>query len=108
MIKRSKYWIWFGIEMGLKGSRSFSPILRAVQIQIKILKKDLDPGFSNPLARSSNSLGRTLVYKSEGNKENQLKTHTQLGQDVLFFSIPCGCGQGMRLLYLLWMSNSEK
>ena len=55
-IEKVKIRIWIWIEIGRKGSRSFGPILRAVQIQIKILKKDLDPGFSDPLVRSSNSL----------------------------------------------------
>ena len=56
------YSVWKELDLGSgsgtgrKGSRSFSPILRAVQIQIKILKKDLDPGFSDPFVRSSNSL----------------------------------------------------
>ena len=46
--------IW--IEIGIKVSRSFCQILKAVQIPIKILKKDLDPGSSDPPIRSSNSL----------------------------------------------------
>ena len=37
-------------------SRSFPPIIRPVLIPIKILKKDLNPGFSDPLVRSSNTL----------------------------------------------------
>ena len=49
-----RIWIW--IEIGRKGSRSFCQILKAVQIPIKILKKDLDPGSSDPPIRSSNSL----------------------------------------------------
>ena len=39
--EKVKIRIWIWIEIGRKGSRSFGPILRAVQIQIKILKKDL-------------------------------------------------------------------
>ena len=54
--EKAKIRIWIWIEIGSKGSRSFGPIFRAVQIQIKILKKDLDPRFSDPLVRSSNSL----------------------------------------------------
>ena len=49
-----RIWIW--IKIGRKGSRSFCQILKAVQILIKILKKDLDPGSSDPPIRSSNSL----------------------------------------------------
>ena len=45
-----------GIESEEKDSRSYPPILKAVPIQIKIHKKDLDPGFSDPLVRSSNTL----------------------------------------------------
>ena len=37
-------------------SRSFPLIIRPVLIPIKILKKDLNPGFSDPLVQSSNSL----------------------------------------------------
>ena len=54
--EKVKIRIWIWIEIGRKGSRSFRQIPRAVQIQIKILKKDLDPGFSDPLVRSFNSL----------------------------------------------------
>ena len=48
--------IGIGIYFSSEVSRSFPPILRAVPIPIKILKKDLDPGFSDPFVRSSNSL----------------------------------------------------
>ena len=54
IIRSERIWIWS--EIARKGSRSFCPILRGVQIPIKILKKDLDPGSSDPPIRSSNSL----------------------------------------------------
>ena len=59
--EKVKIRIWIWIEIGRKGYRSFGPILMAIQIQIKILKKDLDPGFSDPFVRSSNSLVITSI-----------------------------------------------
>ena len=59
-ISMAVYWIWIKFEFGSKGSRSFLRILRVVQIPIKILKKDLDPGSSDPFVRSLNTLVDSL------------------------------------------------